>query len=141
AGLDPYAGFIHVDRPGKPSLVLDLIEPFRQPVVDRAICALFNQGVAIALDEQHLLTADSRSLIVSKVLARLEKISQFGHLGDARYLGESLAELRWLNGNRIYFTRLESKGQTILLILGGNKNGQSKDIAKARRILKNTQKK
>jgi len=43
AGLDPYAGFVHVDRPGKPSLVLDLIEEFRQPVVDRAIIALFNK--------------------------------------------------------------------------------------------------
>ena len=30
AGLDPYAGFLHADRPGKPSLVLDLIEEFRQ---------------------------------------------------------------------------------------------------------------
>ena len=35
AGLEPFAGFIHVDRPGKPSLVLDLMEEFRQPVVDR----------------------------------------------------------------------------------------------------------
>ena len=35
AGLDPYAGFIHVDRPGKPSLALDLIEEFRQAAVDR----------------------------------------------------------------------------------------------------------
>jgi CRISPR-associated protein Cas1 len=26
AGLDPYGGFLHVDRPGKPSLTLDLIE-------------------------------------------------------------------------------------------------------------------
>lgn len=37
AGLDPYAGFIHTDRAGKPSLVLDLIEEFRQQVVDRAV--------------------------------------------------------------------------------------------------------
>ncbi|MBC7224890.1 MAG: CRISPR-associated endonuclease Cas1, partial [Anaerolineae bacterium] len=29
AGLDPYGGYLHVDRPGKPSLVLDLIEEFR----------------------------------------------------------------------------------------------------------------
>src|SRR5579884_2455490 len=26
AGLEPFAGFLHVDRPGKPSLVLDLVE-------------------------------------------------------------------------------------------------------------------
>ncbi len=39
AGLEPFAGFLHVDRSGKPSLVLDLMEEFRQPVVDRAILA------------------------------------------------------------------------------------------------------
>jgi len=35
AGFEPFAGFLHLDRPGKPSLVLDLIEEFRQPIVDR----------------------------------------------------------------------------------------------------------
>jgi CRISPR-associated protein Cas1 len=37
AGLEPYAGFLHVERPGKPSLVLDLIEEYRAWVVDRLI--------------------------------------------------------------------------------------------------------
>lgn len=37
AGLEPFAGFIHVDRPGKASLVLDLVEEFRQPIVDRTV--------------------------------------------------------------------------------------------------------
>ncbi|MGB9605320.1 MAG: CRISPR-associated endonuclease Cas1, partial [Bryobacteraceae bacterium] len=32
AGLEPFAGFLHTDRSGKPSLVLDLTEEFRQPV-------------------------------------------------------------------------------------------------------------
>jgi CRISP-associated protein Cas1 len=45
AGLDPYAGFVHVDRPGKPSLVLDAIEEFRQPIVDRTVFGLLNKGV------------------------------------------------------------------------------------------------
>ena len=40
AGLDPYAGFLHADRPGKPSMVLDLMEEFRQQVVDRTLWAL-----------------------------------------------------------------------------------------------------
>jgi hypothetical protein len=30
AGLEPNAGFLHADRPGKPSLTLDQIEEFRQ---------------------------------------------------------------------------------------------------------------
>lgn len=44
AGLDPYAGFIHNDRPGKNSLVYDLIEEFRQPAVDRVILSLLSRG-------------------------------------------------------------------------------------------------
>ncbi len=45
AGLDPYGGFLHVDRPGKPSLVLDLMEEFRQQVVDKRVVALITKGV------------------------------------------------------------------------------------------------
>lgn len=37
AGLEPYAGFLHTDRAGKPSLVLDLMEEYRPWVVDRTI--------------------------------------------------------------------------------------------------------
>ncbi len=33
-GLDPFAGYLHVERPGRLSLVYDLMEPFR-PMVDR----------------------------------------------------------------------------------------------------------
>ena len=35
-GFDPYAGFLHADKSGKPSLTLDIMEPFR-PVVDKAL--------------------------------------------------------------------------------------------------------
>lgn len=44
SGLDPYLGFLHTDRYGKPSMVLDLIEPFRQPLVDRVVVSLFSRG-------------------------------------------------------------------------------------------------
>ena len=37
SGLEPYVGFFHVQRPGKPSLVLDLMEEYRAWVVDRVI--------------------------------------------------------------------------------------------------------
>lgn len=56
AGLDPFAGFLHADRPGKPSLVLDLIEEFRQMVVDRTLIGLVNKGVKIAQEERGGLT-------------------------------------------------------------------------------------
>ena len=38
SGLDIYAGILHVDRPGKPAFSLDIIEEFRQPIVD--YCAI-----------------------------------------------------------------------------------------------------
>ncbi|RLE57909.1 MAG: CRISPR-associated endonuclease Cas1 [Thermoprotei archaeon] len=37
AGLDPYAGYLHIDRSGRPSLTLDLMEPLRPALVDRVI--------------------------------------------------------------------------------------------------------
>lgn len=71
AGLEPFAGFMHVDRPGKPSLVLDLIEEFRQPVVDRAVIAMFSKGYRVEL-EAGRLSAETRKELAGKILARLE---------------------------------------------------------------------
>lgn len=45
AGLEPYAGFLHSDRSGRPSLVFDLIEEFRQPLVDRLVFRLFQKKI------------------------------------------------------------------------------------------------
>ncbi len=41
-GLDPYVGFLHADRPGRPSLALDLMEEFRASFVDRLVVNLIN---------------------------------------------------------------------------------------------------
>jgi CRISPR-associated protein Cas1 len=43
AGLDPNVGFLHVDRPGRPSLALDLMEEFRPLIADRLVLALINR--------------------------------------------------------------------------------------------------
>lgn len=43
AGLELYAGFLHTDRPGKPSLVLDFMEEYRDWVVDRNVIKLRQQ--------------------------------------------------------------------------------------------------
>jgi CRISPR-associated protein Cas1 len=77
AGLDPYAGFLHVDRPGKPSLVLDLIEEFRQPIVDKTVIGMVNKGVPVTLDEQGRLVPESRKALASKVLERLDGAETF----------------------------------------------------------------
>jgi CRISPR-associated protein Cas1 len=71
AGLEPFAGFLHVDRPGKPSLVLDLVEEFRQPVVDRTVISHINLGETIGM-EGGLLDATTRKEISQKILERME---------------------------------------------------------------------
>ncbi|MGC8839668.1 MAG: CRISPR-associated endonuclease Cas1, partial [Anaerolineae bacterium] len=72
AGLDPYGGYLHVDRPGKPSLVLDLIEEFRQAVVDRTVIGMVNKGIAIQQEEDGGLTRETRRDLAVRVLERLE---------------------------------------------------------------------
>jgi len=50
--LDPFAGYLHVDRSGRPSLVLDFMEIFR-PLVDRILIVYVNRNldkVKCALD-------------------------------------------------------------------------------------------
>ncbi len=76
AGLEPFAGFLHVDRPGKPSLVLDMVEEFRQPVVDRAIIAALGKGAAIET-RNGMLTDESRRAVAQLVLERLESEVNF----------------------------------------------------------------
>jgi CRISPR-associated protein Cas1 len=43
-GLDPGVGFLHADRPGRPSLALDLAEEFRSAIADRLAVSLINLG-------------------------------------------------------------------------------------------------
>jgi CRISPR-associated endonuclease Cas1 len=50
AGLDPAEGFLHVARSGRPSLALDLLEPFRPTVADSAALFALNTGAVTAGD-------------------------------------------------------------------------------------------
>ena len=77
AGLEPYAGFLHVDRPGKPSLVLDLMEEFRAPVVDRPVIAMCRRGEAVKI-ESGKLDRDTRRLVAERVLEKLGAEARFG---------------------------------------------------------------
>lgn len=43
-GLDPAVGFLHVDRPGRPGLALDLMEELRAFLADRLAVSLINLG-------------------------------------------------------------------------------------------------
>lgn len=50
SGLDPAAGFLHKDRPGRPSLALDMLEEFRSYMADRLVLSLINRGQVKAND-------------------------------------------------------------------------------------------
>jgi CRISPR-associated protein Cas1 len=71
AGLDCYSGFLHTDRPGKPSLVLDCIEEFRQTIVDRTVISFVNKHIPLEQDENHRLTEATRRKLAEKILERL----------------------------------------------------------------------
>jgi CRISP-associated protein Cas1 len=47
-GFDPYLGFYHVGRHGKPSLALDLMEEFRSIIADSVVLTLVNNGLVAA---------------------------------------------------------------------------------------------
>lgn len=77
-GLDPYLGLYHSERYGKPSLVLDLVEEFRVPVVDSAIIPLFlnkklssrNNFEALGRN-QYQLSPEGKAKIVEAVFNNL----------------------------------------------------------------------
>lgn len=45
AGFDPYVGFLHQPRHGKPALALDLMEEFRPLVAESVVLTLVNKGI------------------------------------------------------------------------------------------------
>ncbi len=49
-GFDPYYGFFHVGRHGKPSLALDLMEEFRAIIADSVVLTLINNEVLTSKD-------------------------------------------------------------------------------------------
>ena len=69
-----------------------------------------------------------------KILARLERAEQ-GNFGDVKPLGEGLCEMRvhYGPGYRIYYTQ---RGEIVyLLLVGGDKSSQTRDIARARAMM------
>lgn len=62
AGLEIHAGFLHTFRPGKPSLVLDLMEEYRAFITDRAV--IKNRSL---LDSRNSLVPEIKKRIVSTI--------------------------------------------------------------------------
>lgn len=69
------------------------------------------------------------------ILIRIQKLENFGHFGDCESVGEGIRELKidYAKGYRIYLK--EKEGKIIILLVGGDKSTQQKDIEKAKDIL------
>ncbi|MCF8254362.1 MAG: type II toxin-antitoxin system RelE/ParE family toxin [Bacteroidia bacterium] len=72
----------------------------------------------------------------AKILFRIQKIENDGHFGDCEPVGNGIRELKidYSKGYRVYFK--ESDRKIIILLIGGEKSTQQKDIEKAKEILK-----
>lgn len=69
----------------------------------------------------------------ARILARIRS-AELGNLGDIKSVGEGISEMRVFTGPgyRVYFTL---KGnEMILLLIGGDKDSQKRDIARAKEI-------
>ncbi|MEM3404133.1 MAG: CRISPR-associated endonuclease Cas1 [Nitrososphaeria archaeon] len=101
SGLDPFSGFLHSDSPRRPALVMDLIEEFRQPVVDRVVFkAVFERKLDNAI-EGNRLKRESRLMLYKLYAERLAKKVTFSNrslpiqdhiLLQARRIGEHIME-------------------------------------------------
>ncbi len=69
-----------------------------------------------------------------QIAGRLDNIEDEGYFGDHKFLTDVVWELKWLNGRRVYYAYIAELD--IVLLLGGNKNGQGKDIKQAKKIFR-----
>jgi putative addiction module killer protein len=67
---------------------------------------------------------------VARIKSRIDRL-QLGLLGDARSVGEGVSEMRidYGPGYRVYFVQRDMK--VVILLAGGDKRTQSRDIEKA----------
>ncbi len=70
----------------------------------------------------------------AKILFRIQKLETDEHFGDCKPVGGGIIEMRinYAKGYRVYFKEKENK--IIILLIGGEKSSQQKDIKKAKEI-------
>ena len=70
----------------------------------------------------------------AKILFRIQRIEEQGNFGDCEPIGQGMSELRihYAKGYRIYLK--EKNGTIVVLLNGGDKSTQSKDINKAKEL-------
>ena len=82
-GLDPQAGFLHRDRPGRPGLALDMMEELRPILADRLVLSLINRkqvtGKGFVLRENHGVEMDEKTQRVVLTAYQARKSEEVEH--------------------------------------------------------------
>lgn len=100
-GFDPYRGFYHQPRYGRPALALDMMEPFRPIVADSSVLQAINNGEVrpsdfVSVAGSVALTEDGRKRFIATFERRLsQEITHplFGYKVSYRRLFEIQARL------------------------------------------------
>ncbi len=90
--------------------------------------------IRVTLKFDRWLKSIKDPVIQDRLTQRISNMT-FGHFGDHRLIDGNLFELRFFfgAGYRIYYTI--QHGQIILLLCGGDKSSQNKDIQRAKKLL------
>lgn len=70
----------------------------------------------------------------ARIVVRIRRL-ELGNAGDAKSVGEGVSEMRidYGPGYRVYFTK---RGRSVVLLCGGDKKSQRKEIATAQKMAK-----
>ncbi len=110
AGLDPFVGFLHRDRPGRPSLALDLMEELRPILADRLALSLVNrrqvtpQGFRCTETGAVLMKDDARKKVLATYQSRKREEITHPFLKERMPIGllphvQSLLLARFIRGD------------------------------------------
>ncbi len=92
-GLDPQVGFLHRDRPGRPSLALDLMEELRPQVADRLVLRLVNlrqvgaKGFTASGSGAVTMSEACRKTVIKAYQERKQEEVQHGFLDEKLPMG------------------------------------------------------
>lgn len=109
-GLDPYVGFLHVDRPGRAGLALDLMEEMRAYLVDRFVLSIINKrqvepkDFVVQGENGIVLTTDARKSLLALWQKRKRDCITHPYLKESIPLGllpyvQAMLLARYLRGD------------------------------------------